>query len=82
MIAKKLESSVAPTINPSIYSNQDILNGRDGLFVAKVVTDWKLFGKIVEIQSRDATPSRKKRGYTLSDFKIPVDYSFSFMSFM
>jgi len=73
VIARKLERGVSPTIHPSIYTNEDISKAKDGLFVAKIITERDTFGQFVVIRSINASQIRTKRDLTLDEFTLEAN---------
>ena len=61
MVAKKLSSNAVPSKDPATYTSTQIENNKDGLFVAKIITDKAMFGKTITIQSNGGS-KRKRRG--------------------
>ncbi|XP_066915197.1 receptor-type tyrosine-protein phosphatase S-like isoform X5 [Clytia hemisphaerica] len=73
IVAKKLKSSVTPTVDPYTYTEDDINNGNDGLFVVKIITDRALFGTTVTIKSTSTTSKRRRRDITEKSFTLEAD---------
>lgn len=73
VVVKRLSSSSVPSQDPSVYTQKDIEDGKDGIFVAMVVTNRALFGKVVEIKSTSTAAKRKRRAIKVVDFTLEED---------